>query len=83
MCRNIKVLRREDGSPSDAELRDAALQYIRKLRGYRKPSRVNEAAFERAVNDVADVTRRMFDALVVKPAGRSAGNAQAQAGAQA
>lgn len=80
MCRNIKVLRREDGTPSDAELRDAALQYIRKLSGYRKPSRVNEAAFERAVDEVAEVTRRMFDELVVRPAGRPAG-AQAQAGA--
>ncbi len=77
MCRNIKVLRREDGAPSDEELRDAALQYIRKLSGYRKPSKVNEAAFERAVDEVTEVTRRMFDSLVVRPSTRATASAEA------
>lgn len=70
MCRNIRKLRRSDGVPSDEELRDAALQFIRKISGYRAPSRANEKAFERAVTGVARVSRRMFDELeVARPAG--------------
>lgn len=65
MCRNIKKLRREDGAPTDEELRDAALQFVRKISGYRQPSKANEKAFERAVSDVARASRRMFDNLVV------------------
>lgn len=70
MCRNIKKLRTPDGPPSDAELRDAALQFIRKISGYRIPSKANEAAFERAVTGVARVSRELFDDLVF---GRSSG----------
>jgi hypothetical protein len=65
MCRNIRKLRRDDGRPTDAELRDAALQFVRKISGYRKPSKANEEAFERAVSGVARVSREMFDQLVV------------------
>jgi hypothetical protein len=65
MCRNIRKLRREDGAPTDEELRDAALQFVRKISGYRQPSKANEKAFERAVADVARASRRMFDNLVV------------------
>ncbi|MDH3197964.1 MAG: DUF2277 domain-containing protein [Candidatus Krumholzibacteria bacterium] len=63
MCRNIKKLRRESGAPTDAELRDAALQFIRKISGFRAPAKMNEAAFERAVEDVARVSRDLFQAL--------------------
>ncbi len=65
MCRNIKKLRSEDRAPSDDELRDAALQFVRKISGYRKPSQTNQKAFDRAVNGVTKASRRMFDELVV------------------
>jgi hypothetical protein len=66
MCRNIKQLRRPDGPPSDEEYEAAALQFVRKVTGYRKPSRVNEAAYQEAVLEVAKVTRRLFDQLVIR-----------------
>lgn len=65
MCRNIKKLRRPVGSPSDEELRDAALQFIRKISGYRQPSQANKKAFDHAVTSVARASRKMFDDLVV------------------
>lgn len=65
MCRNIKKLRRPDGHPTDAELHDAALQFVRKISGFRAPSQANARVFERAVSDVAAASRRMFDHLVV------------------
>jgi len=66
MCRNIKQLRRPDGQPSDEELHDAALQFVRKLTGYRVPSRANQPAFETAVADIAAVTRDLFENLVTR-----------------
>ncbi len=72
MCRNIKKLRRPAGPPTDEELRDAALQFVRKISGYRVPSRANEKAFEKAVNDISCASRRMFDHLYVGTAVRSA-----------
>jgi hypothetical protein len=66
MCRSIKQLRRPNELATDAELEAAALQFVRKISGYRKPSRVNEAAFNEAVMDIAAVTRRLLDNLVVK-----------------
>jgi hypothetical protein len=63
MCRNIKKLRRPDRPPTDVELEDAALQFVRKISGFRSPSRANQASFERAVRDVAGASRRMFDEL--------------------
>lgn len=63
MCRNIKTLRRPDAAPTDQELHDAALQFIRKISGYRKPSRANQEPFDRAVGEVAAVSRRLFDAI--------------------
>ena len=65
MCRNIKKLRRSESAPTDAELRDAALQFIRKISGYREPSDANEAAFNDAVSDVAAVSRKLFERLVI------------------
>ncbi len=63
MCRNIKKLRSPEGSPTDEELRLAALQFIRKVSGYQKPSQKNGPAFEAAVQDVAAATRTLFDRL--------------------
>ena len=65
MCRNIKKLRRPEGAPTNEELHDAALQFVRKISGYRAPSRANQEAFDRAVQDIAGVSRRLFDELVV------------------
>ena len=66
MCRNIRKLRRPDGEPTDEELRDAALQFVRKISGYPRPSRANQAAFDTAVEEVAAASRRMFDRLVIR-----------------
>ncbi|OGO34181.1 MAG: hypothetical protein A2Z16_06310 [Chloroflexi bacterium RBG_16_54_18] len=63
MCRNIKKLRYPDRAPTDAELEEAALQFIRKISGYRTPSRRAQPAFDRAVADVAAVSRQLFEAL--------------------
>jgi len=63
MCRNIKRLRHSDHAPTDAELHDAALQFIRKISGFQAPSRANQAAFDRAVRDVASVSRTLFRSL--------------------
>jgi hypothetical protein len=64
MCRNIRTLHNYEPSTSEAEIRDAALQYVRKVSGMQKPSRANAAAFERAVDDIATATARLLDELV-------------------
>jgi hypothetical protein len=66
MCRNIKRLRHPDHPPSDAELHDAALQFVRKISGFHAPSEANRAAFDRAVHDVAAVSRILFQSLRVR-----------------
>ncbi len=63
MCRSIKTLRRRDEKPTDQEIYDAALQFVRKISGYRVPSRANSVAFESAVRDVSASSRRLLDAL--------------------
>ena len=63
MCRSIKQLRNAEIPATEEEIRAAALQFIRKVSGYRKPSKANEDAFEKAVNDVTDVTHRLLDEL--------------------
>ena len=63
MCRNIRKLRQPERQPTEQELEDAALQFVRKVSGYRKPSRANERAFNNAVHDIAAVTRRLFENL--------------------
>jgi hypothetical protein len=73
MCRNIRKLRQPDRVPSDEELHDAALQFIRKISGYREPSRANRQVFERAVKDVAQCSRRLFDGLEVREPAPSRG----------
>jgi hypothetical protein len=60
MCRNIKVLRQPDGVPTDEELKAAALQFVRKISGYRKPSRANEQVFHKTVDDIANCAKSMF-----------------------
>lgn len=72
MCRSIQQLRGAEPPASDAEVRDAALQYVRKISGYRAPSKANEAVFAAAVEDVAEATRRLLDGLVVAPGSRPA-----------
>ena len=64
MCRNIKPLFNFEPSASDEEMRASALQYVRKISGYTKPSRANQEAFDRAVEQVAAVTRELLDTLV-------------------
>ena len=64
MCRNIRTLFNFEPPATDEEVRAASLQFVRKLSGFNKPSRVNEAAFDQAVEDVAAVARRLVDALV-------------------
>lgn len=66
MCRNIKRLRHPDHAPSDAELHDAALQFVRKISGFRVPSQTNQAAFDAAVHDVAAASRKLFRSLEVR-----------------
>lgn len=63
MCRNIRKLRQPERVPTEQELEDAALQFVRKVSGYRKPSKANEAAFNDAVSEIALATRRLFDSL--------------------
>jgi hypothetical protein len=64
MCRNIRTLYNFEPPATDEEVREAALQYVRKISGYNKPSRANAEAFERAVDDVAAVTGRLLGDLV-------------------
>jgi hypothetical protein len=63
MCRSIKTLRTGATPASHDEITAAALQYVRKVSGYRKPSSANEPAFEAAVAEVADASKRLLDAV--------------------
>jgi hypothetical protein len=64
MCRNIHTLFNFEPEATEDEVRDAALQYVRKISGFTKPSRANEEVFARAVDEVAAATRRLVDGLV-------------------
>jgi hypothetical protein len=64
MCRNIHTLFNFEPPATEDEVRDASLQYVRKIAGFTKPSRANEEAFERAVDEVAAASQRLLDALV-------------------
>ena len=70
MCRNIQTLFNFEPPASEDEVRGAALQYVRKISGFTNPSRANEAAFERAVDEVAEASRRLLDELVTTAAPR-------------
>ena len=63
MCRSIKTLRRSDGQADDEEVRTAALQFVRKVSGYRTPSRANEEAFNSAVEEIDAASRRLLGSL--------------------
>jgi hypothetical protein len=65
MCRSIKQLRNPDQPPSREEIEAAALQYVRKISGYRKPSRANQPAFEQAVAAIAAASQDLMDSLTV------------------
>lgn len=64
MCRNIKTLFNFEPPATELEIRDASLQFVRKLSGFNVPSKVNEAAFDRAVQEVADAARELMRTLV-------------------
>jgi len=72
MCRSIKQLRNTEVPVTEEEIREAALQFVRKVSGYRKPSKVNAEAFEKAVEEVAEATRKMLEVLVIKQNGGNA-----------
>jgi hypothetical protein len=63
MCRSIKTLRRPDERATDEEVRAAALQFVRKISGYRVPSKRNEEAFDRAVDEIALASRRLLESV--------------------
>ena len=81
MCRNIKTLFNFDPPATDEEIRDAALQFVRKLSGFNAPSKANRAAFDAAVDEVAGVARRLFENLetTARPKDREEEAAKAKA----
>ena len=81
MCRNIRILFNFEPPATELEIRDAALQFVRKLSGFNVPSKANEAAFDTAVADVAAVAHRLIDSLVTsaEPRNREAEVARARA----
>jgi hypothetical protein len=70
MCRNIKTLYNFEPPATDDEIRAASVQFVRKLSGFNKPSKANEGAFDKAVDDVARVAHRLLDSLVTKAPAR-------------
>ncbi len=67
MCRSIKVLRRPDEPATPDEVSQAALQFVRKISGYHKPSKANQDAFEKAVREIAEVSQRLLEEVSAKP----------------
>jgi hypothetical protein len=63
MCRNIRPLFNFDPPASEEEIRAAALQFVRKISGFTRPARANEAAFNQAIDEIADVSRRLIESL--------------------
>ncbi len=66
MCRSIKKLRRADQPATDQEMHEAALQFVRKVSGYRVPSRANQATFDRAIEEIAASTKKLLSHLETK-----------------
>ena len=83
MCRNIKTLFNFEPPVTDDEIRDAALQFVRKVSGFNKPSKANEAAFIAAVDGVAAVSRNLLSALETNAAPRNRAEEAAKARARA
>lgn len=63
MCRSIKTLRRADEPATEEEIRAAALQFVRKVSGFRQPSQKNAEAFDGAVDEIAEASRRLLDSV--------------------
>lgn len=82
MCRNIKTLHNFAPPASDDEVRASSLQFVRKLSGFTKPSKANEAAFNRAVDEVARAARELLDSLVTNAPPRDRGVEAAKARAR-
>jgi hypothetical protein len=83
MCRNIKTLFNFDPPVSDEEIHDAALQYVRKISGFSKPSKVNEAAFLAAVEEITAVSTRLLDSLETSAPAKNRAEEAAKARARA
>jgi hypothetical protein len=83
MCRNIKTLFNFDPPATDDEIRAASLQLVRKLSGFNAPSKANEAVFNRAIDEVADVARRLIDGLETQAPPKSRDEEAAKARARA
>ena len=83
MCRNIRPLFNFEPPATSDEVRDAALQYVRKISGFTKPSKANEEAFERAVDEVAAVSSRLLEALVTSAPAKDRAAEAAKARARA
>jgi hypothetical protein len=83
MCRNIKILFNFDPPVTDAEVRAASLQFVRKISGFNKPSKANEAAFEAAVNEVAEASSRLLHSLETTATPRNREEEAAKAKARA
>ena len=84
MCRNIKTLHNFEPPATEEEVRGAALQYVRKVSGSQKPSKANEAVFERAVDEITAITSRLLEELVTNapPRDRDVEAARARARAE-
>ena len=83
MCRNIKTLFNFDPPATDEEIRSASVQFVRKLSGFTNPSRANQAAFDRAVDEVSKIARRLIDSLVTAAEPRDRDEVAARARARA
>jgi hypothetical protein len=70
MCRNIRMLFNFQPPATEEEIRAASVQFVRKISGFNKPSKANEAAFERAVDEIARISKALLDALVTTGAPR-------------
>jgi hypothetical protein len=79
MCRNIKTLFNFDPPATNEEIRAASIQFVRKLSGFNKPSRANEAVFHRAVDEVSTIARKLIDSLVTEAPPRDRAAAEARA----
>lgn len=83
VCRNIKTLYNYEPPVTEEDVRKAALQYVKKISGFAKPSAVNQEAYERAVNDIAQASTNLLDSLVTTRPPRNRGEEEARAHARA
>ena len=83
MCRNIKTLHNSQPPATDAEIRASSLQFVRKLSGFARPSRTNQQAFDRAVDQVAKAAQELLDSLVTNAPPRDRENEAVKARARA